>query len=95
MAKATAKLGTLNSSTTLGDQSYRVPSSSGGFIPADPIKFCLRFRPPTIAIVYQLLSGSKPRKYVREFKIELTKETVDMDAICDSLFEREKIYFNP
>lgn len=35
-----------------GDQSYRVPSSTGGFIAADPIKFCLRFRPPTIAIVY-------------------------------------------
>jgi hypothetical protein len=40
------------SGLNLGDQSYRVPSSSGGFIPADPIKFCLRFKPPTIAIVY-------------------------------------------
>ena len=32
--------------------SYQVPSSTGGKIPADPIKFCLRFKPPTIAIVY-------------------------------------------
>lgn len=33
---------------------YKVPSQSGNFILADPIKFCLRFRPPTIAIVYQV-----------------------------------------
>lgn len=31
---------------------YQVPASNGSFLPADPIKFCLRFRPPTIAIVY-------------------------------------------
>lgn len=36
--------------------SYQVPSSTGGFIPADPIKFCLRYRPPTIAIVYELIN---------------------------------------
>jgi hypothetical protein len=63
-----------------------VPSSSGGFIPADPIKFCLRFKPPTIAIVYQLLT--KPRKYVHEFKLDL-KETSDLAKLTDDLFERE------
>jgi hypothetical protein len=71
---------------------YQVPSSSGGFIPADPIKFCLRFKPPTIAIVYQLLQ--KPRKYVHEIKIDL-KENSDLDTLCDELFEKEKHYFNP
>jgi hypothetical protein len=38
------------------ERSYTVPSNSGGRIPADPIKFCLRFRPPTIAIVYEIYS---------------------------------------
>lgn len=36
----------------MAQANYRVPSSTGGSVPADPIKFCLRFRPPTIAIVY-------------------------------------------
>jgi hypothetical protein len=82
------------SSTALsnGDQSYRVPSSTGGFIAADPIKFCLRFKPPTLAIVYQLIA--KPRKYVHEFKLDL-KETTDIAKITDELFSKEHIYFNP
>ena len=71
---------------------YRVPSSGGSFIPADPIKFCLRFKPPTIAIVYQL--QSRPGKYVREFRVEV-KETGDLSKLCDDLFERERHYFNP
>lgn len=75
-----------------GDQTYRVPSSTGGFIPADPIKFCLRFKPPTLAIVYQLTT--KPRKYVHEFKLDL-KETTDLTKITDELFSKEHIYFNP
>lgn len=70
---------------------YRVPSTSGGSVPADPIKFCLRFRPPTIAIVYQLKQG---KKYVREFGIELSKGC-DLKKVCDDLFQREKSYFNP
>lgn len=76
-----------------GDQSYRVPSSTGGFITADPIKFCLRFTPPTIAIVYQL--HSKPRRYVHEFVIDMKDENSDLSKLCDDLFEREKHYFNP
>jgi hypothetical protein len=48
---------------------YQVPSSSGGLISADPIKFCLRFKPPTIAIVYSIMH--KPRKYVHEIKVDL------------------------
>lgn len=31
---------------------YTLPSNSGTFIQATPINFCLRYRPPTIAIVY-------------------------------------------
>jgi|LauGreDrversion4_2_1035121.scaffolds.fasta_scaffold90215_7 hypothetical protein len=85
--QASTALGNAN-----GDQSYRVPSSTGGFIAADPIKFCLRFKPPTLAIVYQLIA--KPRKYVHEFKLDL-KENADIAKITDELFSKEHIYFNP
>lgn len=82
------------SSHQAGDQSYRVPSTSGGFLPANPIKFCLRFKPPTIALVYQLTDGNKkPHKYVREFKVDL-REGADLNDICDDLFLREPTYFN-
>jgi len=75
----------------MAQANYRVPSSTGGSLPADPIKFCLRFRPPTIAIVYQIKQG---KKYVREFPVDLTKGC-DLKKVSDDLFAREKIYFNP
>jgi len=49
--------------------SYSVPSSSGGQIPAQPVNFCLKYRPPTIAIVYQFMS--KPKKYVHEIQVDI------------------------
>jgi hypothetical protein len=69
-----------------------VPANNGGFIPADPIKFCLKYKPPTIAIVYQLLT--KPRKYVHEIRVELYSSS-DLHKVCDELFVKEKHYFNP
>jgi hypothetical protein len=76
--------------------SYTVPSHSGGRIPAEPIKFCLRFRPPTIAIVYEIYSQSakKSRKFVHEIIVDL-KESSDTKKICDDLFLREKDYLDP
>lgn len=73
MAKTLQQLKQANSmpSTTSlnsGDQSYRIPNNLGGFINADPIKFCLRFSPPTIAIVYKPLDRPT-KKYVREFHV--------------------------
>jgi hypothetical protein len=75
----------------MAQANYRVPSSTGGSVPADPIKFCLRFRPPTIAIVYQIKQG---KKYVREFPVDLAKGC-DLKKVSDDLFAREKVYFNP
>ena len=34
---------------------YRVPSSKGGYLNAEPIQFCLKYKPPTIAIVYEIV----------------------------------------
>ena len=81
-----------SSSSSYDPLTYSVPSLSGGFLPADPIKFCLKYRPPTLAIVYQFVS--KPRKYVHEFKIEM-HEKADLNKICEELFAREQSYFNP
>lgn len=86
-----------------GDQSYRVPSTSGSLIPANPMKFCLRFKPPTLALVYQLAEskGKKPHKYVKEFRLDLKEITTGpsslnehLSNVCDELFEKEPTYFN-
>lgn len=49
-----AKTGQRNAAMV--ELSYSVPGNNGNFLPADPIKFCLRYKPPTIAIVYKLLT---------------------------------------
>ena len=75
--------------------SYQVPAQNGGYIIAEPLKFCLKFRPPTIAIVYQVDHKQKgTRKYVHEIRVEL-KEGADLGQVCEDLFVREKTYFNP
>jgi hypothetical protein len=74
-----------------------VPSSSGGFLPADPIKFCLRFKPPTIALVYSIKHASKGvRKYVHEIRVDAVPQNPqELPKLCDDLFAREKTYLNP
>ena len=43
---------------------------------ATPLKFCLNFRPPTIAVVYTLekskkqSKGGKTRKYIHEIRVD-------------------------
>lgn len=43
---------------------------------ATPLKFCLNYRPPTIAVVYTLekskktTKSGKPRKYIHEIKVD-------------------------
>ena len=43
---------------------------------ATPLKFCLQFRPPTIAVVYTLekskksSKSGKPRKYIHEIRVD-------------------------
>jgi hypothetical protein len=69
-----------------------VPTTSGGLLPANPVNFCLKYKPPTIAIVYQFMS--KPKKYVHEIYVDL-KENTDLFKLCDELFVRESTYLNP
>lgn len=44
-------------------------------VQATPIKFCLKFRPPTIAVVYTIQRTSKSstrkqKKYIHEIKVD-------------------------
>jgi hypothetical protein len=74
-----------------------VPSNNGGLLPANPLKFCLKYNPPIIAIVYLLASRSKDKKdkkYVHEIRVDI-KETTDISKLCDELCMREYVYLNP
>ena len=56
--------------------SYQVPAADGRMILATPLKFCLNFRPPTIAVVYTLEKSKKTsktgkqRKYIHEIRVD-------------------------
>ena len=56
--------------------SYQVPATDGRMILATPLKFCLNYRPPTIAVVYTLekskktTKSGKPRKYIHEIRVD-------------------------
>ena len=56
--------------------SYQVPATDGRLVLANPLKFCLNFRKPTIAVVYTLekskkkAKSGKPRKYIHEIRVD-------------------------
>jgi hypothetical protein len=51
---------------------YKVPSMDGRMIPAIPVHLALKFKPPTIAVVYTMKDhkSGRPKKYIHEIKIE-------------------------
>ena len=68
-----------NSATSLAS-SYKVPSLDGRMLEAIPLKLCLKFRPPTIAVVYKMGDASRTilsskstrreKRYVHEIFVE-------------------------
>ena len=83
MKTADSNLGRRNQANANGtssqaslSESYQVPALDGRMVQAVPLKFCLNFRPPTIAVVYSFQhsskkkSGGKVRKYIREIKVD-------------------------
>ena len=57
--------------------SYKVPATDGRMVVATPLKFCMNFRPPTIAVVYTMekskkstSKSGKPRKYIHEIRVD-------------------------
>lgn len=86
------------SATSLTLSNYAVPSSDGKLIPAIPINLALKFKPPTIAVVYTMKDGKSGRmkKYIHEIKIDFAdKENIDINRMCDDICNREVIYLNP
>lgn len=55
--------------------SYVVPALDGRLIQATPLKFCLNYRDPTIAVVYtlpnsKLKKSGKVRKFIHEIHVD-------------------------
>ena len=66
-----------HASTFSLSSSYKVPATDGRMVVAIPLKFCMNFRPPTIAVVYTLekskkstSKSGKPRKYIHEIRVD-------------------------
>lgn len=95
-------LGHATGSSMISIQSgYSVPAVDGRLIQATPLKMCLKFRPPTIAVVYRLERKSsnpkrRDKKYIHDINLssELTR-TVDLHKLTATLCERESAYLNP
>ena len=85
---------------------YTVPSQDGKLLPAIPIYCAAKYKPPTIAVVYNIKNGQKnkkggPKKYVHEIKIKfedkknLYGNPIDIERLCDDLLRKEPTYLNP
>ena len=74
--------------STVGGQ-YQV-FNNGKLQPAKPIKFCLKFNPPLIAVVYELPSR---KKYIHEIAVDL-QENMNIETYCDRLCMAENLYLN-
>lgn len=56
--------------------SYQVPALDGRMIQATPLKFCLKYKPPTIAVVYTINTTSKKgktRKYIHSINVDFNE----------------------
>jgi hypothetical protein len=68
----------------------------GRLLPAIPIHLALKFKPPTIAVVYTMKDhkSGRMKKYIHEIKIFFdSKSTVEQ--MCDQMIKRETTYLNP
>ena len=84
-----------------------MPSLDGKLLPAIPKSLALKFRPPTVAVVYTMkdLKSGKMKKYIHEIKINFEKEvnvvglmpdgSLDINRLCDQLCRKEITYLNP
>jgi len=79
-----------------------VPSLDGRLLPAIPINLALKYRPPTIAVVYKMSESKKGRskKYIHEIKINFDAfsggdNLVDLTRLCEDICRREQNYLNP
>jgi len=85
-----------NSAASLTMSNYTVPSMDGRLIPAIPIHLALKFKPPTIAVVYTMKDpkSGRMKKYIHEIKIKFDPNT-SVDMMCEEMINRETTYLNP
>ena len=85
-----------NSAGSLGLSSYTVPSADGRLLPAIPVNLALKFKPPTIAVVYTMKDNKSGRmkKYIHEIKIKF-EDSTNIEELCDSMIMKEQMYLNP
>jgi len=95
-SKMGAGLNNTNSATSLQLSNYAVPSMDGRLIPAIPIHLALKFKPPTIAVVYTMKDpkSGRMKKYIHEIKIKFEANS-SVDSMCDEMINRETTYLNP
>ena len=76
-----------------------MPSLDGKPLPAIPKNLALKFKPPTIAVVY-LMKDTKTgrnKKYIHEIpiKFEDYQEPINTTNICEEICRKETMYLNP
>jgi len=93
-----------SSAASLTLSNYAVPSLDGKLLPAIPINLALKFRPPTVAVVYTMKDSKSGRtkKYIHEIKINFEKQepkasdgSIDVGRMCDEICRKESTYLNP
>lgn len=77
-----------------------MPSLDGRPLPAIPIQMALKFRPPTIAVIYKMKDNKtlKMKKYIHEILITFPEDTenIDVNRMCDEICRKDKgVYLNP
>lgn len=75
---------------------YTVPSMDGRLLPAIPIKLALKYKPPTIAVVYTMKDhkSGRMKKYIHEIKINF-EPNQSVEQMCDNMISKETTYLNP
>ena len=71
-----------------------MPSLDGRLIPAVPKSLALKFKPPTVAVVYTMkdTKSGRHKKYIHEIKINFEKqETIAIICHSDVVFANQKI----
>lgn len=85
---------------------YCVPTIDGkAYLAAEPINLALKFKPPTIAVVYQMknkdsISIGRKKKFIHEIKISFEQQAgfphnIDLSSMCEELCRKETTYLNP
>lgn len=95
-----------SSSASLATQ-YTVPALDGRMIPATPLKFYLKYRPPTIAVLYTMQRSTKSKrknkKYIHEIFVDFSSggvhkfalpSEVNLEKVCENICTKEATYLN-